>query len=379
MVLVSTGKVGRDEKENEYKELYTELTGYFKEFNIQNPNPFRTLEEFYGYYRMKFPTYQERRDFVNSLYRDVENKISAILPATPLEEIALSGLMKLGYKMVENTIATPSGYSIDFVMEHNGKLVGVEVKAREVKLSDLRGAIDVRSELGLSNFMVVSSKEFQPETLEFAKKHGINLATTEDILREVERANLPTVELEKGISNLMHFVREQPKPQEKLLKEFEAMLEACLSAKTNDEKKKTLETLGTMLIEMIEGLSVIETNVNTKTEEIDILVKNESKDPFWQRLPTPFLVECKNWSKPVGAAEIRNFDGKMKEIRFRIMIAINGITGKSERENARGVIRDARKEGRIILVLDKKDLEDIAKEAHPAEKINAKFYELYKL
>ena len=57
----------------------------------------------------------------------------------------------------------------------------------------------------------------------------------------------------------------------------------------------------------------------------------------------------------------------MKEIRFRILITINGITGKDEREDARSVIRDARKEGRIIIVLDKNDLEDIAKGIYPAE------------
>ena len=109
------------------------------------------------------------------------------------------------------------------------------------------------------------------------------------------------------------------------------------------------------------------------------MVKNESSDTFWQRFETPFLVECKNWSKPVGAREIRDFDGKMREIRFRILISVNGITGKKERDDAKGVIRDARKEGRIIVVLDKNDLEDIAKGMHPAEKINAKYYEVFKL
>jgi hypothetical protein len=157
------------------------------------------------------------------------------------------------------------------------------------------------------------------------------------------------------------------------------MYEACLSAKTNDEKKKNLEALGAMLIEMIEGLKVMGKDVRTETEEIDLMVINESEHRFWRRLSNPFLVECKNWSKPVGASEIRSFDGKKKNIRFRIMIAINGITGKGEREDARGVIRDLCNEGRHIVVLDKKDLEDIAKGTHPTDKISAKYYELYEL
>lgn len=140
-----------------------------------------------------------------------------------------------------------------------------------------------------------------------------------------------------------------------------------------------MEELGTILIKMIEGLDGIKKNVNTDTQEIDILVRNESEEPFWQRLPNPFLVECKNWSKPVTASEIRNFDGKMQEINFRIMIAMNDITGENERKDARGVIRDARIRGRHIIVLDKNDLIDIAKGVHPAERINAKFYDLYEL
>jgi branched-chain amino acid aminotransferase len=308
-----------------------------------------------------------------------------LIPHTPLEQVAVSGLEQLGYKMVESTIATPSGSSTDFVMKQKGNLVGVEVKARNVEPTDLKGAIDVKSALGFSNIIVVSSKKYQNETSEFAKKHGIELVTIDDILKEVKRTSVSpeararALILERDISNWMQFVQEQQKPQERLLKEFGTMFEACLSAETNDEKKRTLETLGAMLVEMIEGLKVVDMNVITKTEEIDILVKNESRDPFWQRFSTPFLVECKNWSKPVGASEIRDFDGKKKEIHFRIMIAINGITGKNEREDARGVVRDALKEGRIVIVLDKKDLEDIAKGTSPADKIEAKYYELYRL
>ncbi len=79
------------------------------------------------------------------------------------------------------------------------------------------------------------------------------------------------------------------------------------------------------------------------------------------------------------ASEVRNFDGKMQEITFRILIAINGITGRNERKDAKGVIRDARKLNRQIVVLDKRDLEDISQGISPAEKINMKFYEIFKL
>lgn len=306
-------------------------------------------------------------------------KEKGIEPIPSLEEVISSGLRELGYKLLESNVVTPSGSSIDFIMQHEGQPIGVEVRARNVEPDDLKGTIDTRSKLGLRNIMVVSNKGFEKDTKKFAEKHNIPLVTIDNILRKMDEARLPTTMFERNIQNLMNFTKSRAKLQRSLLEEFKIALAKTTAAKTNKEKKDSLEKLGEILINMIEGLEVIKKNVNTKTEEIDLTVKNESKDPFWQRLPTPFLVECKNWSKPVGASEIRNFDGKMNEITFRIMIAINGITGRSERDDAKGAVRDARKQGRQIVILDKKDLIDIAKGVHPAEKINAKFYELYKL
>ena len=316
----------------------------------------------------------ESRRFAN-----VKKKEKRIEPLPPWEEVVASGLSKLGYELIENMTVAPSGSSIDFVMRDKDQLIGVEVKAGHVEPDDLRGAIDTRSNLGLDNMMVISKEEFRKETQEFAEEHGIRLNTIENILAKMDEAKISTTQLKRNISNLLQFAEEQPKPKERLIEEFRIALDNSSSAKTNKEKKDSLEKVGVLLIKMIEGLDVLETNVNTETEEIDILVKNESEDPFWQRLPTPFLVECKNWSKPVGAKEIRDFDGKMDEITFRIMISIDGVTGKSERKAAKGVIRDARIKGRHIIVLDKEDLKDVASGMHPAEKINAKFYEIYKL
>jgi len=297
----------------------------------------------------------------------------------PWEHIVASGLAKLGYKEVESMTVTPSGSSIDLLMQYEGQLIGVEVKARAVEPEDLRGAIDVRSSLGLDNMMVVSNKDFGEDTRRVAEEHGIRLAKIDDILRWMDEAKIPTTESRADISNLANFIKTHPEPKKNLLEEFNTSLRSALEAETNKDKGESLEGLAQILIDMIEGLDVIEKNVNTETEEIDLLVKNESPLPFWMRLPNPFLVECKNWSKPVGAKEIRDFKGKMDEISFRIMIAINGVTGKGERDAAKGVIRDARKQKNHIVILDKEDLGDIAKGMHPAEKINEKFYELYRL
>ncbi|MDQ1280654.1 MAG: hypothetical protein QG670_1917 [Thermoproteota archaeon] len=78
MVLVSTGKAVMTERSKEYEQLYLELEGYTRHFGFENPNPFNNLNEFYDYYRMKFPSYQERRDYIKNLYRKLENSVSSL-------------------------------------------------------------------------------------------------------------------------------------------------------------------------------------------------------------------------------------------------------------------------------------------------------------
>jgi hypothetical protein len=82
MVLVSTGKAGMVERSQEYKKLYNELDKGFSEAGLKNPNPFSSLEEFYGFYRMRLPSYEERRNYIATLYKKEEKLISKIdMPA----------------------------------------------------------------------------------------------------------------------------------------------------------------------------------------------------------------------------------------------------------------------------------------------------------
>jgi hypothetical protein len=78
MVLVSTGKAERSEKEKEYASLYQNLAKYFSKFNMPNPNPFSSLEEFYGYYNARFPHWNERRNFIKRMYENTERSLESI-------------------------------------------------------------------------------------------------------------------------------------------------------------------------------------------------------------------------------------------------------------------------------------------------------------
>jgi ActR/RegA family two-component response regulator len=84
---------------------------------------------------------------------------------------------------------------------------------------------------------------------------------------------------------------------------------------TEDTKRKgkALETFIAALFSSIEGFVEVDRNINTQTEEIDILFRNESRHPFWQKERSFILVECKNWlSRRVGKDEFVLFKEKME-------------------------------------------------------------------
>ena len=77
-------------------------------------------------------------------------------------------------------------------------------------------------------------------------------------------------------------------------------------------KRKALEELAAALLSSIGGFIEIDRNVNTVTEEIDVVFRNASTDPLWQKESEFILVECKNWrTQRVGKNEFVLFKEKM--------------------------------------------------------------------
>lgn len=159
---------------------------------------------------------------------------------------------------------------------------------------------------------------------------------------------------------------------------FRAFIEKAENAKTNHEKKLTYEYLAIFLVGAIDGLTIIGHDQRGTSEEVDVWVANESADSFWQKMGTPFMIECKNWSDPVGVQEVRNLRAIMddKNVTLAILISKNGITGDTRHE-AVGVIHNTFRTGKFVVVLDQADLLEIANGIHPATMIKRKMYELY--
>jgi Holliday junction resolvase-like predicted endonuclease len=78
-------------------------------------------------------------------------------------------------------------------------------------------------------------------------------------------------------------------------------------------------------------LQVIEKNLRTREEEIDLVLANGLRDPFWLSLSSPLiLVECKNWSKKAGVEQLRVLESKMLDrkamCRIAFFVSLSGFT-----------------------------------------------------
>lgn len=135
-------------------------------------------------------------------------------------------------------------------------------------------------------------------------------------------------------------------------------------SKTTAEKGRILEDLVCYLFEKVPGVNTGKRNtLNTfKSEEIDVAFWNRMDVDGFYFLPNIILIECKNWSQPVGSEEVNWFDSKLKRRgqSFGIFIAANGITGNSQKiEAAHEIIRVALSEGRRLIVITRSELESL--------------------
>ena len=96
-----------------------------------------------------------------------------------------------------------------------------------------------------------------------------------------------------------------------------------------------------------------------ETEEIDVAVWNDGVPDGFFFLPNVVLVECKNWSRRVGSAELSWFDTKLRTrgLPFGILVTTQGVTGQgTEMTAAHSIIAKALGEGRRLIVITTDEL-----------------------
>lgn len=136
-----------------------------------------------------------------------------------------------------------------------------------------------------------------------------------------------------------------------------------------DPRKKGthLEQMMLALWCSIPGFENTKVNSRTSDEEIDLVVINQSQDEFWKKESSIFLIECKNWITKVNPKEIDRFFQKIERRRGRcslgFFIAPEGFTVGVET-----TLLANRREDKLIVLVDKEDLQNLARAASPASR-----------
>ena len=79
-------------------------------------------------------------------------------------------------------------------------------------------------------------------------------------------------------------------------------------------------------------------------------------------LPDIILVECKNWSSPVGSAEVVSFDRKVEDrgLTVGVLVATNGITGNADdRTQAQSILASSLARNRRIVVITSAEIRNL--------------------
>lgn len=121
---------------------------------------------------------------------------------------------------------------------------------------------------------------------------------------------------------------------------LERLLKRVSDASSSNEKGDALETLCCALFDEVPGFSVDHRRKKTSTEEIDIIVLNDSQHPKLRREAAQILVECKNWTESCGRNELVLFKQKIENRSGRcsigFLISWNGFTTTVTKEMLRG-------------------------------------------
>ncbi len=201
--------------------------------------------------------------------------------------------------------------AVEYREQAAGDVRLVELDDSEEAWIHLTIAIDVEDQLALSAW-----EHAQEVWLELTKPAEVACRRVDKVLTEVA-ATIPRVL--------------QSVPLEELVKRVEEERDA-------NEKGRLLEELMLRLFQQVHGWGCRSRRI-TATEEIDIVVMNESEDSLWEKEGLVILVECKNWSAKCGKDDFVVFERKMRNrfgrCRLGFFISWNGFTDKFTNEELR--------------------------------------------
>jgi len=223
--------------------------------------------------------------------------------------------------------------------------------------------LDMRMPSGTEGFDALSKiKQLKPQT------QVIMISAYGDIPKSVEamkRGAIDFVPKEADFKDVIVFKVNEFIRTAHLIADRELLISTkykeALESKDAQKKGKVLEDLLSALFETIEGFIVIGRNVNTATEEIDIVVHNVSRDPLWQKESEIILVECKNWkSEKVGKNELVLFKEKIENRYGRCRLGFLVCTAKFADTIEKEMLRSSKTE-LLIVPIDGDELNQLIK------------------
>jgi CheY-like chemotaxis protein len=167
----------------------------------------------------------------------------------------------------------------------------------------------------------------------YASNQAVERAFREGAYEYLEKSPIFAAMLHVKVRNAMEAVLERWLATLELDETERAIRETWAETQTEADRNKKgllLERLLALILKTIPGFERLDTRLRNSMEELDVLVQNGSPDPFWQKESPYILVECKNWSKHVGAKELREvwakMEGRYTRCRLALLVAAGGIS-----------------------------------------------------
>jgi hypothetical protein len=96
MISVATGGFRIQDVNDEYKERRLRIMASLKEINIQDPNPFGDLWEWYNKWKDgSLPTYQSRRDYLAKLFKPLLDEVVLVIQRGNIDSVEPTGWIRV--------------------------------------------------------------------------------------------------------------------------------------------------------------------------------------------------------------------------------------------------------------------------------------------
>jgi ActR/RegA family two-component response regulator len=145
--------------------------------------------------------------------------------------------------------------------------------------------------------------------------------------------------------------------RERVVSELRSTWATVLTETNRNRKGKLLEELVKLLFRATPGFERVETRLNNKVEEIDIVVENNADDAPWKNDGASYLLgECKNWSGTCGSIEFHSFYAKLttkyQRAKTGFFFAPGGFTTPFHEARTKHAATDI-----LVIPVDAQDLE----------------------